>query len=487
MYTSGSTGRPKGVVVPHRGFVNYLRWCEGSYPGIRGGAVLHSSVSFDLTVTTLFGPLIAGGTVYVSDLEDLDPTLWGAAGRPVPTFLKATPSHVGLLESLPAEVLAHGDLVVGGEQLLGEALDAWRGGHRGATVVNEYGPTEATVGCVVHRLTPEDPVPSGPVLIGGPSWNMRAHVLDALLRPVPVGVPGELYVAGAQLARGYLGRPGLTAERFVADPFGEPGERMYRTGDLVRWTADGGLEYQGRTDDQVKIRAHRIELGEVEAALAAAPGVGQVCVVAAEGPGGLRLVGYAAPRPDGPAPDAAALKEFAARVLPEYMVPSALVVLPELPLTINGRSTARRCPHRRPPPRHRPRRGAHHRHPAAARRSLRRAARPGPRRPGRRLLRPGRRLHPQHPAGRPDPPRRPAAHLEGRLPQQHGAGTGGADRRRAGRGPDGGRGPPGRRRPPGPRRSPRYSTGSSTPTAPRRGTTTCPCCWNSPRTPTTPR
>ncbi|MFJ9619623.1 amino acid adenylation domain-containing protein [Streptomyces noursei] len=337
IYTSGSTGRPKGVVVPHRGFVNYLRWCEGSYPGIRGGAVLHSSVSFDLTVTTLFGPLIAGGTVYVSDLEDLDPTLWGAAGRPVPTFLKATPSHVGLLESLPAEVLAHGDLVVGGEQLLGEALDAWRDGHRGATVVNEYGPTEATVGCVVHRLTPEDPVPSGPVLIGGPSWNMRAHVLDALLRPVPVGVPGELYVAGAQLARGYLGRPGLTAERFVADPFGEPGERMYRTGDLVRWTAGGGLEYQGRTDDQVKIRAHRIELGEVEAALAAAPGVGQVCVVAAEGPGGLRLVGYAAPRPDGPAPDAAALKEFAARGLPEYMVPSALVVLPELPLTINGK------------------------------------------------------------------------------------------------------------------------------------------------------
>ncbi|MFI9050849.1 amino acid adenylation domain-containing protein [Streptomyces sp. NPDC053427] len=337
IYTSGSTGRPKGVVVPHTGLANYLRWCEGSYPGIRGGAVLHSSVSFDLTVTTLFAPLIAGGTVYVSDLEDLDPRLWSEAGRPVPTFLKATPSHVGLLESLPAEVLAEGDLVVGGEQLLGESLTAWRAAHPGATVVNEYGPTEATVGCVVHSLTPQDPDPAGAVLIGTPSWNMRAHVLDALLRPVPVGVPGELYVAGAQLARGYLGRPELTAERFVADPFGEPGARMYRTGDLVRWTADGGLEYQGRTDDQVKIRAHRIELGEVEAALAAAPGVGQVCVLAAEGPGGLRLVGYAAPRPDGPAPDAAAVKEFAARSLPEYMVPTALVVLPELPLTINGK------------------------------------------------------------------------------------------------------------------------------------------------------
>ncbi|UNO41478.1 non-ribosomal peptide synthetase [Streptomyces sp. MST-110588] len=344
IYTSGSTGRPKGVVVPHRGLSNYLMWCAGAYPGIRGGAVLHSSVSFDLTVTTLFAPLTAGGTVYVSDLDVLDPGLWSGEGRPRPTFVKATPSHLPLLESLPAEVLAEGDLVVGGEQLLGEVLAPWRAAHPGATVINEYGPTEATVGCVVQRLAPEDADPSGAVLIGGPSWNMRAYVLDAWLRPVPVGVPGELYVAGAQLARGYLGRPGLTAERFVADPFGGPGERMYRTGDLVRWTVDGALEYQGRTDDQVKIRAHRVELGEVEAALAAAPGVGQACVIAAEGPGGLRLVGYAASRPEGPALEAAVLKEHMARGLPEYMVPSALVVLDELPLTINGKVDRRALP-----------------------------------------------------------------------------------------------------------------------------------------------
>ncbi|UNO41481.1 non-ribosomal peptide synthetase [Streptomyces sp. MST-110588] len=344
IYTSGSTGRPKGVVVPHRGLSNYLMWCAGAYPGVRGGAVLHSSVSFDLTVTTLFAPLVAGGTVYVSDLDVLDPGLWSGEGRPRPTFVKATPSHLPLLESLPAEVLAEGDLVVGGEQLLGEALAPWRAAHPGATVINEYGPTEATVGCVVQRLAPEDADPSGAVLIGGPSWNMRAYVLDAWLRPVSVGVPGELYVAGAQLARGYLGRPGLTAERFVADPFGEPGERMYRTGDLVRWTVDGALEYQGRTDDQVKILAHRIELGEVEAALAAAPGVGQVCVIAAEGPGGLRLVGYAAPRPEGPALEAAVLKEHMARGLPDYMVPSFLMVLDELPLTINGKVDRRALP-----------------------------------------------------------------------------------------------------------------------------------------------
>ncbi|MFJ6183849.1 amino acid adenylation domain-containing protein [Streptomyces sp. NPDC092295] len=380
IYTSGSTGRPKGVVVPHSGLTNYLRWCEGSYPGIRGGAILHSSVSFDLTVTTLFAPLAVGGTVYVSALEDIDPDLW-ADGRPAPTFIKATPSHLPLLESLPDEVLARGDLVVGGEQLLGEALAPWRARHRGASVVNEYGPTEATVGCVVHTVAPDDADPAGAVLIGRPSWNMRGYVLDGLLRPVPVGVPGELYLAGEQLARGYLGRPGLTAERFVADPYGAPGGRMYRTGDLVRRTADGALEYQGRTDDQVKIRAHRVELGEVEAVLAAAPGVGQACVIAAEAPGGLRLVGYVTARPggsvsadapdepvphvdgtephaagpasqvdvpashaDGPGLEAAALREYAARALPDYMVPAVVVVLDTLPLTINGKVDRRALP-----------------------------------------------------------------------------------------------------------------------------------------------
>ncbi|WP_052032535.1 non-ribosomal peptide synthetase [Streptomyces viridochromogenes] len=335
IYTSGSTGRPKGVVVSQRNLAHYVEWCAGNYPGLAGGAVLHSSISFDLTVTTLFAPLAVGGTVYVGALDETDPAPW--AGRPAPTFVKATPSHLPLLESLPDEVLAAGDLVVGGEQLLGETLAAWRSRHPEARVVNEYGPTEATVGCVVHTMSPADPDAPGAVPIGTPSWNMRAHVLDRYLRPVPAGVPGELYLSGEQLARGYLRRPALTADRFVADPFGEPGARMYRTGDLVRRRADGTLEYLGRTDDQVKIRAHRIELGEVEAALAGCPGVGQVCVVAADGPSGPRLVGYAAPRPDSPGWDADALRAHAARVLPEYMVPSAFVVLEALPLTVNGK------------------------------------------------------------------------------------------------------------------------------------------------------
>jgi len=335
IYTSGSTGRPKGVVVSQHNLTHYLEWCEGNYPGLAGGAVLHSSVSFDLTVTTLFAPLAVGGTVFIGALDDTGSVPW--TGHPAPTFIKATPSHLPLLESLTDDVLATGDLVVGGEQLRGEILATWRSRHPGARVVNEYGPTEATVGCIVHTVEPTDPDTPGPVPIGTPAWNTRAHVLDGHLRPVPAGVPGELYLSGEQLARGYLRRPGLTADRFVADPFGEPGARMYRTGDLVRRRVDGTLEYLGRTDDQVKIRAHRIELGEVEAALAGCPGVGQVCVVAADGPSGKRLVGYAAPRPEGPGCDEEALRAHAARVLPAYMTPSALVVLDVLPLTVNGK------------------------------------------------------------------------------------------------------------------------------------------------------
>ncbi|MGW3313848.1 amino acid adenylation domain-containing protein, partial [Streptomyces sp. NPDC001073] len=339
IYTSGSTGRPKGVVVEHRSVVDYVSWAVEMYPGVRGNALLHSPASFDLTVTVLFAPLVSGGCVVVADLEE-DPAVEEALAAVPLSFAKVTPSHIALLDALPGVFSPSGHLVVGGEQLTGEQLEQWRRAHPAATVVNEYGPTEATVGCVAYQLVPGQLALAGPVPIGRPSWNTRVYVLDSGLLPVPVGVAGDLYVAGEGVARGYLNRPGLTAERFVADPYGSPGSRMYRTGDLVRRNSDGELEYLGRVDDQVKVRGFRIELGEIESVLAGHPDVAQATVIVREDrPGDKRLVGYAV----SPA-DPLTLRTHAAKVLPEYMVPSVIVPLDALPLTPNGKLDRRALP-----------------------------------------------------------------------------------------------------------------------------------------------
>ncbi|MEU0229116.1 amino acid adenylation domain-containing protein [Streptomyces sp. NPDC006284] len=338
IYTSGSTGRPKGVVVEHRSVGAYLQRARRVYPDAAGTALLHSRIAFDLTVTALYTPLVSGGRVRLADLKDDS----GGAGTSVrPTFMKATPSHLALLGSLPDTVSPTGTLILGGEQLLGENLAEWRARHPDVTVVNAYGPTEATVNCTDYTLEPGAPTPSGPVPIGRPFWNTRAYVLDAHLQPVPAGVPGELYIAGTGLARGYLGRPDMTAERFVADPFDASGSgsRMYHTGDLALWGKDGQLRYVGRADQQVKLRGYRLELGEIESVLVGTAGVHQAAVVLTEdGSGDKRLVAYVVPgtgRQD--APTAATLRAHLAESLPDYMVPSAFVLLDALPLTANGK------------------------------------------------------------------------------------------------------------------------------------------------------
>ncbi|MEV7746796.1 amino acid adenylation domain-containing protein [Streptomyces griseorubiginosus] len=347
IYTSGSTGRPKGVLVEHQPVVNYLAVSAELYPGVAGDALVHSPLSFDLTVTGLFAPLLNGGCVHLADLEELhERALAGEVPPELPqmTFLKATPSHLPLITGLPETCVPRGELVLGGESLTGRAVRSLLASHPGARVLNEYGPTETIVGCTTWDASAADELTDGVLTIGRPFPNTRMLVLDRFLQPVPPTVPGELYVSGVQLARGYLNRPGLTASRFVANPFEAPGERMYRTGDVVRWNRHGELEFLSRVDDQVKIRGFRVELGEVEAALARHAGVAEaVAVVREDRPGDRRLVAYLVEAGDS-APVDAELREHLLASLPDYMVPAAFVRMDVLPLTGNGKLDRKALP-----------------------------------------------------------------------------------------------------------------------------------------------
>ncbi|OLR93668.1 hypothetical protein BJP25_15490 [Actinokineospora bangkokensis] len=335
IFTSGSTGRPKGVVVEHYSFADYLQFAAASYDGVGGLALLHSPISFDLTVTATYVPLVTGGTVQVASFEEADDATVARLRQRPATFVKATPSHLPLLSALPPEYSPTTELLLGGELLLGELVDQWREDHPGAAVLNMYGPTETTVNCSQFRVAPGTAIGPGPLPIGGPLDNTLFYVLDDQLRLVPPGAPGELYVAGNCLARGYLNRPGMTSAKFVPDPFAADGSRMYRTGDVVRWNADGTLSFLRRVDDQVKLRGFRVELGEVEAVLAGHPAVARATAVVREDrPGDQRLVAYAVL--DAPA-EPGELRAHVAAGLPEYMVPSAVVVLDALPLTPNGK------------------------------------------------------------------------------------------------------------------------------------------------------
>jgi amino acid adenylation domain-containing protein len=340
IYTSGSTGRPKGVQVTHRGLANYLTWATDAYDVAGGdGALVDGPVSVDLVITGLLSPLLAGRTVVL--VPGGQPV-----GRLADTLLtgdryslaKVTPLALDLLSSDPDGVEAARRtraFVIGGENLTAGTVAFYREHAPDTTLVNEYGPTETVVGCCVHTVGPESPV-TGSIPIGRPIANMRLYVLDPALRPVPAGVPGEIYIGGWGVARGYLDRPGLTAERFVPDPFSTtPGGRLYRTGDLGRFRSDGDLEYLGRNDHQVKIRGYRVEPGEVEATLRDHSGVREAVVIAHEfGPDDRRLIAYVVTAE----PMAAdTLRRFLAERLPEHMVPSTFIPMDELPVSASGK------------------------------------------------------------------------------------------------------------------------------------------------------
>jgi len=336
IYTSGSTGRPKGSVIPHRGITNYAaveaERC-GSGPGDRIAQL--ATVSFDASLLEMLMAFPVGATLVIAPPGPF-------ADAPLAEFLAEQRITHAFLS--PAAVASMPDvglpdlrvLLAGGEAVTGELVERWGTGRH---LIQLYGPTESTVVVTFSEvLEPGDPQRPP---IGSPVRNTRLYVLDRWLRPVPVGVPGELYVAGVQLARGYHRRPVLTAERFVADPFSaDPGGRLYRTGDLVRWRPDGEVEFIGRADQQVKLRGFRIELGEVEAALSTVDGVTHaVAIVREDRPGDRRLIGYVVG-----STEPAAAREAVTAILPDYMVPSAVVVLGELPLGATGKVDRKALP-----------------------------------------------------------------------------------------------------------------------------------------------
>lgn len=351
IYTSGSTGKPKGVVVSHRSFMNYLIWCADAYGARYGrGAPMQSSIAADAIYPSLFAPLLVGTSVVLlpksQALQALSEILQEQGGF---SLIKITPTQLEALNQQIQQANAARwvrTLVVGAEALRGDILNFWQRCAPETILLNEYGPTETVVGCSIYRISNGQAI-SGAVPIGLPIANTQFYVLDAYLQPVPVGVPGELYIGGDGLAWGYLNRPDLTAAAFIPHPFSdEPGTRLYKTGDLVRYLLDreANIEFLGRIDHQVKIRGYRVELGEIEAVLAEHPVVEQVVVITREDEVGTKqLIAYVVFKPEATtSPNM--LKSYLSSKLPDYMIPVAIVELDSLPLTITGKVNLQALP-----------------------------------------------------------------------------------------------------------------------------------------------
>jgi amino acid adenylation domain-containing protein len=353
IYTSGSTGRPKGVMIPHLTTTRHCYSIRDDFHMAPGERVcLQSPISFDASIEQMFAPLSIGATVAIRDLEVLSPKPFSAMLADLKVnIIQLPPAFILALfrewqlnpQLIPADLKL---LISCGDVLAVETVRLWQGMLKEqVTLLNVYGPTEVTAKATLHQVEADlDSEHLARIPIGRPLANKKIYILDQYADPTPIGVPGELHIGGIGPGRGYHGRPALTADKFIPDPFNEaPGARLYNSGDLAYYRDDGTIEFLGRIDHQVKVRGHRIELGEIEAILAAHPGVKSAAVVTVDMREDKRLVAYLVGK-DGQALDQRDLKAFVGRQLPDYMVPSAFVCLEHMPLTPSGKINRRGLP-----------------------------------------------------------------------------------------------------------------------------------------------